>query len=148
MINSFFHYLSYSRFVAYAFGLYLSLSLFFRQTASIFDNLGLGLFLLGIGFSLEGFKFSDTYSKSEIKDYSKEKSAEISILICLFVLCIPILIGLFFLNVQLFFPDAHVDISVKFKELGYGSIAFGIGGITYFKDRYNRLKSFKKANTT
>jgi len=145
MIDRFFHYFSYLRFVAYVYGFYLCFSLFFTQTPNELNNMGLGLFLLGIAFSLEGLKTSREYSKAEIKQLTYGKANEISLLIGISCLCIPIFIGIFFLNIHLFFSAAHVDLSAKFKDIGYGSIAFGIGGISYFKERYNRLKSFKNA---
>ncbi len=148
MIDTLFHYVSYLRFVAYAFGLYLSFRLFVAQTPSELESFGLGLFLLGIGLTLEGLIHPDEYTRSEIREFSNEKSAKRVILICVLVFCLPVLIGLFFLNIQLFFSSARADMIATFRDLAYGCIAFGIGGITCFKERYNRLKSFRKTNRT
>ncbi len=144
MINRVFHYLSYLRFVMYMWGSYIAFPELFNQSENIISNIGFGLFLFGIGLSLEGFKKSDDFTKMEIKRFANPKLTKRVLLISFLMYCFAILTGVLFFNVGNIYSNASSEFISKFKELGYGSLALGIGGITIVKEQYNRLNAFLK----
>jgi hypothetical protein len=144
MINKLFNILSYLRFVAYICGAYVAFPEIIKRTDNIIANIGFGLFLFGIGLAFEGFRGSEKFTKSEIKLYSNEKKAKAYILAVALIFCFPIVIGVFFFYLNVFFPNVPIKMAAQFRELGYGSLALGIGGFSITKDQYNRLVFFSK----
>ncbi len=143
MILKIFNYISYFRYVAYLWGAYVAFPEIIERTNNIIANVGFGLFLFGIGIALEGFKDSDRkFTKVEIKLYSNEKRIKRMIVVNSLFQCFAVLFGVFCFNLNLFYPDVSVVILAQFRELGFGSLAAGIGGISLAKEQYNRFKAF------
>jgi hypothetical protein len=61
-----------------------------------------------------------------------------------FMYCFAILTGILFFNIGNISSHATNEFVLKFKDLGYGSLAFGVGGITIVKDQNNRLNAYIK----
>jgi len=61
-----------------------------------------------------------------------------------FMYCFAILTGILFFNIGNISSHTTNEFVLKFNELGYGSLAFGVGGITIVKDQYNRLNAYIK----
>lgn len=146
MINKIFNILSYSRFVAYIWGGYIAFPELIERSENVLANIGLGIFLFGIGLSLEGFKDPDRpFTKSEIKLFTKQRKTKVGITINALFQCFAILIGIFCFNLDLFYPEEPAWKLVQFHDIGYGSLAVGVGGINIAKEQYNRFKAYTKS---
>ncbi|MEQ9402972.1 MAG: hypothetical protein RIM99_05260 [Cyclobacteriaceae bacterium] len=142
MSDKLFNYISYLGYVAFIWGGVVAFPEIINQSENIISNIGFGLFLFGIGLSLIGFKTQSEFTASESRHFSNEKTARRVILILSFVLAFPVFIGAFFLSFSFFFPTMSPEVISQFRELGYGSLSFGIGGIAMSKAQFDRFSAF------
>lgn len=135
-------YISMASYLMYAWGAIVAFPELIRRTENVVSNIGLGLFLFGIGLTLEGFKDYDEFTKAEIKRYSNPGRIKVTLTINVLLYLISIVIGIMMFNLRMLYPGASSEVLSQFKDIGYGSLAIGIGGLSIVKQQYMRMCSF------
>jgi hypothetical protein len=146
MATRLFHCLSYLKYIFYAWGCVTALPELVRRSDQLLENVGLGLFLIGMGLALEGFQ--DTrLSPREIRQFRQERWFRRTILFSTVSFCLAIIVAVFLFLAWLVYPGHPPVLYAKIREIGYGALALGIGGISMTKQKYDRFLTFHRQET-
>lgn len=127
MVNKIFHYVSYFRIVLIIWGCCYAYPEIFFPTANMAENIRTGLLLCGLGMSFDTMK-DDTKTRKQAKDfYKNEKLIKNMLIFWSTMFLLVILLSFVFI------------FAIKEINLGYGILAFGVGGVSLMKTEYNRF---------
>jgi|GEM_PF-2133877 len=143
MNSRFFHYLSYLKYIFYGWGCVTALPELVRRSDRLLENIGFGVFLIGMGLALEGFQDSRLTAR-EIRQFRQARWFRRAILFSTVSFCLAVGVAVFLFLAWLVYPEMSAALYAKIREVGYGALAMGVGGLSMTKQKYDRFVTFQR----
>jgi len=140
MNTKFFHYLSYTSWIFYAWGIYTAFSAMWLEDTALISQIGFGVFLCGIALGLSSLSDSNKLSKFEIKTLSKAKYVKRQNVYVVITLCTTMVVGLFFLMIKYINPSLSPEKAIQYDNLAFGCMAMSLGMICELKQLQEKVR--------